>query len=450
MDLLNLFGAKKIEGGGRPYKCVVDCKVKSLPNSLPRQFPFFYAEPPKDNFAQREHLLRQAKRTSEQILRACHHNDPRTWEVVSHNFQVLLDSPLIYESFLSLERHKLTRYLQNIYGLCALFQALVFNPTNDLAKRMRDSLPLCLTGICLRFYGVNQVSPETRSVLSREIEYNVGDARQFELRKQFLKAYRDAAGRLAQLSSDKLQAMLEAKSTLEEDEKRAFLHIVRYSPRLMGRAAEDIRENELASLHAFASYMGVLHGFVSAWTSRRKLAAVTLAEEWERHRVYASKKDFTAHGLYNPHALQDLFRFCQCVLITNFQGKERDAVYCIADEVLVKQKKVYAELKSGSRHSVRRFLSSRRIKRILTNDSDETPTAEPAEPQTAEETPTELETPDPIGETKVLMRWQAYHSQTPIRYQARCLSDSMREARRPNNDPNDRQLTEIPCEFRED
>ena len=383
-----LFG-KKPAAPVRRYAVVRSGKVFRYDNPLPQLFPDLYNLPPRDGFCRQGEVRNDLRRFGQELLGACHLPVDTVLKLLEEDFEPILDVPAVYELFLFLKGQGLERFYANNLALITVLDACAFYGTSEKANDLRELLLPCSLAVCLRHYGVNFLTKNDRQALAADRHYNLTDARQKQLRDDFLDLYRQVADRMAQLSADRFRSLLGEAKTCPRETLTAVLHILRYSTRLMGRTATELKEKELERVHGLACYIAELYNFASAWAALRKRPCLVLAEEWGRSRVFSRHKQIQASARHDMHALSDLFRVCRCEVLSNFQSSGRDAIYSIPDQLLVK------------------------------------------------EVPGE----GPAGPGGPLMRWRCFHPSRPLSHRARSLSECLIETYRTGGDPSDAELT---------
>ncbi len=322
----------------KEYVMVRDGKVVRQTDPLPGFFPELYKTAPHDKFANRENLLNDAEEFIAGLTRDCHLRQKKLPALLMHNIEILLDIPAVYQTQLFLRGKKLQRLYTNNFATTALFQACVFFTRSEISDHLHDMMMLGSLGILMRYYGVSFLKPEEREVLLQSRRYNAFDPRQRLIRDQFLDRYRQVADNMCRLSADRFSLLVGKEHTCPPSQMLAMAHVIRYSPRLMGRAAEILKPREVERMQELAGYIAMISNFASAWAvGDGKKPGVILAEEWGRSKAASKFKDIHTTCAYNLHALEDLFRICRCKMLTNFQGSHRDAVYSTLDNILVKE-----------------------------------------------------------------------------------------------------------------
>ncbi len=331
----NLFRKVTTTAAGR-FVVVRAGKAMRSDNPLPSMFPALYQEQPRDRFAQKDVLQADALRLAGALIQACRLPPDINAKLVAENFALILEIPPIYDLLLSLKRQELERFYANNFAVGTLLQLASFYGLSEMAESLRNDLMPCLLAVFFRYFGVNFLPKNEREILASRRQYDLHDSRQRQLREDFLDQYRQIADRLSHVSCDRFHAFIKDKTRCPPEKLLAISHIIRFSTRLMGRAASDLKDKELEKVHSLASYVAEIYSIASAWVSLRKRLCLILAEEWARSRVYAKQKDIQVSARYNLHALSDIFRLCRCELLCNFQGSGHDAIYSIAENIVVK------------------------------------------------------------------------------------------------------------------
>jgi len=331
----NLFRKGNATAGGK-FVVVRAGKAMRSDNPLPSLFPALYAQTPRDSFAQRDALETDARRIAGAFIQACRLPPDINAKLAAENFALIFDIPPVYELLLSLKRQGFERFYANNFAVGTLLQLAAFYGLSEMAESLRVDLMLCLLAVFFRYFGLNFLPKNEREILASQRQYDLSNSHQRQLREDFLEQYRHVADRLAHVSSERFLAFAKDKARCPAEKMLAISHIIRFSSRLMGRAAADLKDKELEKVHSLASYVAEIYSIASAWVSLRKRLCLILAEEWARSRVYAKQKDIQVSARYNLHALSDVFRICRCELLCNFQGSGHDAVYSVAENIVVK------------------------------------------------------------------------------------------------------------------
>ncbi len=439
MALGGLFRRKKKDPPKR-YSVVLDGKIKRYANPLAETFPVLYQQESKDNFARRDEILEDADTVARDLLYACHLPLKTVPGLIKGNFGLLLEIPLVYDLFVALKRQGFERYYENNLALQALLQSCAFYTTSDVGQKLREDLMLYLLAVCTRHYGVLFLKRADREVLKQERQYDVANARQKQLRDDFLKRYQAVADEMARLSVDRLHQVVDETKEISKEQYKSLMQVLRYSTRLMGRAAAQLKLGEREAVHATTSYVAMLYNFASAWISKRKRTPLILAEEWGRSRESFSKKESRGRAAQSIQALTDLFRLCRCQVIPNFQGSNRDAIYSITDRLIIKEVPIVAEMKEGKEDSVRRYVAS------LGEGSSDEASSGPG-PRTASDIRSRLRAGEEealsVNRSVIHLRWQCFRSSKSIEYRCRNLMEALEGKRRLTNDPEDSDLTPI-------
>lgn len=404
-------------------------KIVYHPHLLPKQFPALYAEPPKDRFALRTELLADAEAIVRDLVFDFHLPPDVFVDAILHNIRLLLDIPEVYTLLVNLKKQNLDKFYQNQYALSALHQICVFHTPANKTENLRRSMMTTQLGIFLRYYGIRWLDQEKKRILGMTRQFDITNARQKDMRDKFLVQYRQVMNKLAHLSADRLHQMLETTHRAEPYDYTVLLHVIRFSTRLMGRTAEKFSPDEQRNIHTLAGYVAVLFSFASGWIGAGKRTCHVLAELWGRSRLHYRNKDLGMTAIYNPAALNDLFRIADCHVLSNFQGKHIDAIYAPRDSLLVKEEPILVELKPGSRQSVRRYIAGPELQ------SD----TEVNDPITDEE----LAASPPVPETATQTSWQLYRCNSKLDVRARTLMQVIETDRDPSEDPSDKDL--VPC-----
>lgn len=399
------------------------------PNPLPKQFPALYAETPQDGFALRDTLLADAETIVRELVLAFHLPADPFVDAILSNLRLLIDIPEVYAVLVSLRKQNLEKFHQNQFALAALHQICVFHTQAAKAEQIRRSMMTVQLGIFLRFYGLRWMDAGKKRVLGTTRQFDITDARQKDMRDKFLLQYRQVMNKLALTSVDRLHRMLETTHRAEPQDYTILLHVIRYSTRLLGRTAEKFTLDEQRGIHAVAGYVSVLFSFASGWMGAGKRACHVLAELWGRSRVHYRNKDLGMTAIYNPTALNDLFRIADCHVLSNFQNRHVDAIYAPRDDLLVKEIPVLVELKPGSRQSVRRYIAG--------------PALESETDVHAPVTDEELAASPPVPETTTQTTWQVYRCKRKLDVRTRTLLQVIETDRDPSSDPPDPDL--VPC-----
>lgn len=439
MALLDLF--KKKPEPPKKFVLVDEGKVVREDNPLPGLLPGLYESEPDDGFARRDEILEDADTLTRDLFYACRLPLETLPKLTKVNLERLLEIPCVYELLVTLKRQKMTQFYENTLALLSITQACAFYTQTEVGLKLRANLMPTLLGISLRYLGMMFIKREERDVLKLNRQFDVSDARQKDLRDQHLKRYRQVADTIATTSTDRLHELTGKTHTMSKDRYKELLQIVRYSTRLMGRAAASLTPKEKESVYSVPKYIAMLYNFTSAWVSKRKRAPLVLAEEWGRCRNSFTKKDFEGRTGNSLQALSDLFHICRCQVLQNFQESGRDAIYCTPERIVVKEVKMVAELKDNS-DSVRRFITP---ESKLPGEAESTPANERR--RTASDMRSRLqgatEKAVEVRKARIQYRWQCYKSRVPIQHQGRSLMEALEVSSRQSKDPSDDQLDPV-------
>ncbi|MBN2713970.1 MAG: hypothetical protein JXR97_16240 [Planctomycetes bacterium] len=434
MALFGVFSGKKEEPAER-YIIVKDSKQVKVENPLRAMLPAIYAQKPCDDFAMRDEILEDADRVTRDFLHACRLPLETLPKVIHSNFEVLLNIPVVYDLFVALKRQKITTLYENNFSLQALVQACAFYTKTEFGQDIADNLMLFLFGISMRHLGFHSLKRDEKDLFMQCRQWDVTDARQKSLRDQFLKRYRVAADKMASSAIERLGDIIGKEHTLSKEQYKELFQIVRYSTRMMGRTAEQIKGDTRESIYASTTYIAMCYNIASAWCSKKKRIPLILAEEWGRSRQSFSQKTTNDRASQNMQALSDLFRICRCTIIPNFQGNGTDAIYSTTDNILVKEVDVVAELKEGSDTSVRRFVHTLGSGGGVDRSAGKR-TAADIRSRLREGEKDALE----VNRSLIMKRWQCFRSKRAIQYQSRSLMEAIEKDRRQTDDPSDSEL----------
>lgn len=403
-----------------------DKKAAQLEDPLPGLLPGLYASAPKDDFKSLGALRAEVEKVARDLVYAIHLNLDKTIPPLMQNLEILIEIPIVYEHLTLLRRKGLERYFRNAVAVTCLFQCALFRGKSDVARRLEAEMPLLLLATLLRFYGLSFLSENERDLFRRDNTWDISDPKQKAIRDKFLKAYRAAADNVAKTSVDRLR--FAAGENADEEALRTFLQLIRFSWRMRGRAAAKMRERDQERLHAATSYLSTVVAAGGAWVAQGKRFSLILAEEWGRMRPKAGTG---RAGIDSPHtqhalvALADLMALCRCTVLRNFQGKAEDAIYAEKENLILREVPVMAELKEGSKVSVRRYI--RGGKRVV---------------ETERETLEAEEEDEPAGRTITQTRWACYRLRRKIHIPNRNLMKALKGQRKrgTSSDPTDDDL----------
>ncbi len=427
---------KKKQKSAQRTVTVVDGRVCRRENVLVKYFPALYEIDVCVDPIVRTEMLDEAEATARELAFQMRLPLDRLPKLVRENMEALLEVPPVYHLFASLRRQEFDRFYRNNLALLTVFQCCAFYARSDRAEQVRESLMVSLLAIALRHYGISFLSKPERTLLNETREFDLGDARQKHLRDQFLKRYRAVKDKLAHVSCDRLHRLLLGNHVCPRPMFRGFLHIIRYSTRLMGRAAAEISEDEALEIHFLAGYVAQLFTFAAAWLPRRKPVPQILGELWGRARQFYHQKVYNATVTHNIQALTDLFRICRCEILPNFQNKGRDAVWSSHDKLLAREVAAYAELKPSSATSVRRYVTGPGLQ-------GDTEVLQPLSLEDAATHAASLSSASGRKRVVVQNRWQVFRVTRAFVTQNRLLTEALENKRQADNDPSDDELEPV-------